>query len=163
MLPDIWTPIAAELGITWHVAEALHWSLGKEEMERRAERMCSSTISSAEESASSTTGDRPWWCLEDFIHSEDDRDSNAPAAARSFEDYRTHHFNTTKPPKLRLPRPVRQAATESSSRQNLFTDATKTSSSQGVFSSRDAVPAVPTANLTLEGKRQVIPVLILGV
>lgn len=36
MKPDIWTPVARELGIPWRAVEAMHWHLGEQEMARRA-------------------------------------------------------------------------------------------------------------------------------
>ncbi|MCJ1410463.1 hypothetical protein MMC19_004548 [Ptychographa xylographoides] len=34
--PDMWGPLAAELGIPWRAAEAMHWQLGEADMARRA-------------------------------------------------------------------------------------------------------------------------------
>jgi hypothetical protein len=34
--PDIWGPLAQELGVPWRSAEAMHWQLGELEMARRA-------------------------------------------------------------------------------------------------------------------------------
>lgn len=36
MKPDLWGPIAAELGVPWRSAEAMHWALGKDDMAHRA-------------------------------------------------------------------------------------------------------------------------------
>ncbi|KAL6720139.1 hypothetical protein ACLMJK_002060 [Lecanora helva] len=33
---ELWTPIAAELGVPWRAAEGMHWQLGKDDMARRA-------------------------------------------------------------------------------------------------------------------------------
>ena len=34
--PDLWQPIANEMGIPWRAVEAMHWAMGEEEMCRRA-------------------------------------------------------------------------------------------------------------------------------
>ncbi|MCJ1384944.1 hypothetical protein MMC17_008062 [Xylographa soralifera] len=34
--PDMWTPLAKELGVPWRSAEYIHWQLGEAEMARRA-------------------------------------------------------------------------------------------------------------------------------
>ncbi|MCJ1257698.1 hypothetical protein MMC24_005524 [Lignoscripta atroalba] len=34
--PEIWTPLAIELGIPWRAVEAMHWHLGEADMARRA-------------------------------------------------------------------------------------------------------------------------------
>ena len=34
--PDLWNPIANELGVPWRAAEAMHWALGEQDMARRA-------------------------------------------------------------------------------------------------------------------------------
>ncbi|KAK4698007.1 hypothetical protein P7C71_g155, partial [Lecanoromycetidae sp. Uapishka_2] len=34
--PDLWAPIANELGIPWRACEAMHWTLGEQDMARRA-------------------------------------------------------------------------------------------------------------------------------
>ena len=36
MKPDIWQPLAQELGVPWRSAECMHWILGEREMARRA-------------------------------------------------------------------------------------------------------------------------------
>lgn len=36
MKPDLWGPLAAELGVPWRSAEAMHWALGKDDMAHRA-------------------------------------------------------------------------------------------------------------------------------
>ena len=34
--PEMWGPLATELGIPWRAAEAMHWQLGEADMARRA-------------------------------------------------------------------------------------------------------------------------------
>ena len=34
--PEMWAPVALELGIPWRAAEAMHWQLGEADMARRA-------------------------------------------------------------------------------------------------------------------------------
>ena len=34
--PEMWAPVALELGIPWRAAEAMHWQLGEVDMARRA-------------------------------------------------------------------------------------------------------------------------------
>lgn len=34
--PEMWAPLAAELGVPWRAAEAMHWQLGEADMARRA-------------------------------------------------------------------------------------------------------------------------------
>ncbi len=33
--PELWNPIAVELGVPWRAAEAMHWALGEQDMARR--------------------------------------------------------------------------------------------------------------------------------
>ena len=36
MKPELWSPLAAELGVPWRAAEAMHWALGQKDMAQRA-------------------------------------------------------------------------------------------------------------------------------
>ncbi|MCJ1307343.1 hypothetical protein MMC25_000989 [Agyrium rufum] len=54
--PDMWSALAAELGIPWRAAEAMHWQLGEVEMARRAGVTPFSLTSSAN---STSTGGIP--------------------------------------------------------------------------------------------------------
>ena len=62
---------------------------------------------------------------------------------RECEDYRTHHFNTTMPPQLRLHVPGVESAKA------------RTATVQNTQVSYPSLDEAPTANLTAEGKRQV--------
>lgn len=77
---EIWSMIAAEVGISWRLAESLHWALGEQEMARRAKK---------------AAGD-------DQVRTSE-TDVGLPLqnpGVRNLEDYRGHYFDTTRPPRL---------------------------------------------------------------
>ncbi|MCJ1392723.1 hypothetical protein MMC18_005594 [Xylographa bjoerkii] len=53
--PEMWTPLAIELGVPWRAAEGIHWQLGEAEMARRAGVVPFSMVSAAG-SSSQTPG-----------------------------------------------------------------------------------------------------------
>ncbi|KAI4134211.1 MAG: hypothetical protein LQ347_001722 [Umbilicaria vellea] len=52
--PEMWTPLATELGIPWRAAEAMHWQLGEQDMARRAGVVPFSSITPSSASAAGT-------------------------------------------------------------------------------------------------------------
>lgn len=52
--PEMWTPLATELGIPWRAAEAMHWQLGEQDMARRAGVVPFSSITPSNASAAGT-------------------------------------------------------------------------------------------------------------
>ena len=83
----IWSPIAEELGMTWQSVDAMHWSLGREEMARRALKLVP----------------RPgnFGGSQEIIDTKPE--STYDTATPQFEEYRAKHFNATRPSQLHLP------------------------------------------------------------
>ena len=79
------------------------------------------------------------------------QDSSYRSIDPTFEDDRTYHFNATMPPQTRLPIPVSQTAAGKYSMNLARRGMANIRSSQGSVPPSDRA----SANLTVEGKRQV--------
>ena len=121
----------------------MHWALGKEEMARRAQK----ATSDSEQSGKSKKVAEPRIELS----------SNTPGT-RQFEEYRVHHFNATRPPQVQLrmsvtSQPVNDVAGQATlpriSDLELDPSASSSMGKNG------------EATLTVEGKRQVRPNVLL--
>ena len=129
--------------MTWQSVDAMHWAMGKEELARRAQKTKSDFVKSGKSGKIAETKSEP--------------PSNTPGT-QQFEDYRVHHFNATGPPQVQLPMPViprlvKDVAGETTlSRVSDFEISPSASSSMGKSEE---------ANLTVEGKRQVRPNVLL--
>ena len=114
----------------------MHWALGAEEMGRAYERNESrSSEKSRLESSYSTPG------------------------IQHFEDFRVHNFNATTPPQLQVPilethQPIAATAGQAALPRNLSADLDGSASS--------IIGKNGEANLTVEGKRQVSPRVLLS-
>lgn len=145
---DIWTPIAAELGTTWEEAEALHWALGKDEMISRAEKLNASQTDSFGDQVSLKSTDEDWH--------ENNKTIQPPAnssAVQKVEDYPRHHFNATVPLGSRNAIPTSPVAPKFAVGKAPYAGTAKPSPTKEGF---PFLVATPVANLTTEGKRQVL-------
>lgn len=147
---EVWTPVAAELGISWEEAEALHWALGKDELACRAEKVQSlqDELSGDPNSMKNTDGD---WQQNRKIKFKIRPSANGFPDLK-FEDNRRHHLNTTKPPQLRNAVAASQLAPRFAAGKTSYAGVAKPTFSKGAYPSLNGAPA---ANLTSEGKRQV--------
>ena len=134
----MWTPIAVEVGITWEEAESMHRALQDKTRLKTHELVTSEA--------------NPFESLRSTREIHDHRNESPPPpnlpsfAVPKSEDYRVHHFNLTKPPQLQRMRSVCQIPT------------TGTSEPRTTKPSLSPTNEAPVANLTLEGRRQVLPV-----
>lgn len=135
----IWVPIAAEAGISSEEAESMHWAMGKYEMSLRAQEAFSMDEDTPVDIMSVKSTDGDW---------HENRQpkvsiSPHPLFVPSLDDFRKHHFDATMPPRLQSRKPKINATKTWSPRLK----------STMSFPSKDAAPA---ANLTVEGRRQVL-------
>ena len=140
---EIWSPIAKEFGVTWQSVDAMHWALGQKEMTRRAYQLRSY----------SEQPEKP----EDIVETKLESSHNALDAQQS-EEYRVHHFNATRPPQVHLPMPVTPHLVEPTSRLATLSKVSNVDLERSVSSS---IGKNGGANLTVEGKRQVSPRVLL--
>ena len=119
MKEEMWTPVAKQMGMSWKAVEAMHWQLAKE------------------------------GGLEtpDFHTIAPKETPSTPTLFRNFEDYRTHHFNATKPPQLRISIPTQPFAPTQTSRLKFFVG-------EGYGSSTIQISSEEKGSITAEGKRQ---------
>lgn len=149
---DIWTPIAAEVGISWEEAETLHWALGKDWMNRRTEKLNASRTDSLEdlETVNNIDGD---------LHEDRNKKTQDPTNStdvRRFDDFRRRHFNATMPPRLRNTVPASHMATKFAVGKTPYAGVAKSTLPKGTSASTSAAPVT---HLTTEGKRQVLSAL----
>lgn len=127
--------------MTWQSVDAMHWALGKEELARRAQK----TNSDAEQSGIS----------ENIAETKSKPSCDTP---QQFEEYRVHHFNATRPPQVQLPiAGTPQAVKDVAGQATLprVSDLELNSSASSSMGNNGE------ANLTVEGKRQVRPNVLL--
>lgn len=103
---EIWEPIANELCVPQQSAEAMHWTLGKDNMAFRAQgipiepKPCQS-------SASMRLIDN-----QVLAKPKSKEESQQPVTLEDFENRRTHRFNASKPPQLSAADLARQARSD---------------------------------------------------
>lgn len=129
--------------MTWQSIEAMHWAMGKEELARRAQKTKSDFVKSGKSQKVAETKPKPPF--------------NAPGT-QQFEDYRIHHFNATRPPQVQLPMPVIPQPVKNVAGQ---TTLSRTSDLERNPSASSSMAKSEEANLTVEGKRQVRPNVLL--
>ncbi|MCJ1288103.1 hypothetical protein MMC26_007458 [Xylographa opegraphella] len=71
--PEMWTPLAIELGVPWRAAELLHWEMGEVEMARRAGVVPFSKASTAGSSSQPSPAMLPVGSSGTLYHTEDPR------------------------------------------------------------------------------------------
>lgn len=130
--------------MTWQSVDAMHWAMGKEELARRAQK----TEYNSEKSEKS----------EKIAQTKPEVPSVTPGT-QHFEDYRVHHFNATGPPQVQLPMPVTRQPVKDVARQATFP---KLSDLEMKPSASSSMGKSEEANLTVEGKRQVRPNVLLS-
>lgn len=122
----------------------MHWALGKEEMASRAYELGSYS----EQPGSS----------EENLKTKLESSHNVPST-QQFEEYRVHHFNATGPPQVQLPMPVTPHPVKATAGQATLSKDSNVDLERPVSSS---IGKNGEANLTVEGKRQVSPRVLLS-
>ena len=134
------------MGIPWQEAEALYWTLGQDDIARRAKKSCPSEHNTSEDLLSIRSTDGDW-------HENRASKISSPlhnSVQPTFENYRTYHFNTTMAPKVQYRKFVNETTAGKLPHA-------ATVGSKWVNGEVSSIHPAAVANLTTEGKRQVLP------
>ena len=134
-----WVSVGAEIGITPEEAEILLWDIGQDNMEDKIRRLRPAPKDPPKDLMSVESANGDWY----GVHPSTTEANVDASPVQKFEDYRTHHFNTTMPPQLH---------SYKSTGQGFKTSPVRLRSARASLRSLDVNPR---ANLTTEGKRQV--------
>lgn len=121
----------------------MHWALGREEIARRDYELASDSEKSGSSEEIAEKRPESWY---------------KTPGVQSFEEYRVHYFNATRPPQVQLPnpeipQPIKPTAGQATLRRVSDVDLGRSDSS--------IMGKNIEANLTVEGKRQVSPRVLL--